>query len=174
MPRQIEQRVDIRDCEILGPLRDLDDLVAGTDLALLQHAEIESGSVVRHQERGNPRVVHPNADAVAGHARLRHLEQRAPDAITVADTDLVIRQAVHGEVLAELAVSEIAATEGAFPVSIGVDLVGHHGAVLAAVAAEIPLPVSIEVEPPDRAAPRDRVLPDSGVDGLAAPLDVLR
>ena len=152
MSRQIEQCVDIRDGEVLGPLRDLHDLVAGTDLSLLQHAEIESWSVMGHQERRNPWVVQPNADPEARHAWLRHLEQRAADAIAVADADLVVRQAIHGEVLAELSEGEIAAAEGALPISIGVGLVDHHGAVLAAVTAEIPLPVSLEVQPPDNTA----------------------
>ena len=173
MSRQIEQRVDIRDGEALRPVRDLYDLVAGADLALLEHPEIEPRPVVRHQQGGHPRLVHPNADPVARHPRLRDLEQRAADAIAVADADLVVRQAVHGEVFAELPEGEIAAAERVLPVPIGVALVDHHGTMLAAVAAEIPLPVSRKVQPPDDAAARNRTLPDAGVYGLAAPLDVL-
>src|SRR5262249_47349591 len=42
------------------------------------------------------------------------------------------------------------------------------------VAAEIALSVALDVEAPDAAAPLDRLLPDAGVDGPSAPLDVAR
>jgi hypothetical protein len=57
--------------------------------------------VVRHQEGRDAWIVHSNSDAIACHATLHHLEQRATDAIPVAEADLVIRQALYGEVLAE-------------------------------------------------------------------------
>jgi hypothetical protein len=104
---------------------------------------------------------------------LRHLEQCATDAIAVADADLVVRQAIYGKIFTELPEGEIAATQGLFPVSIRVDLVDHHGALLAAVTAKIPLCVPCEVKPSDGAAAPNRTLPNAGVHRLAAPPDVL-
>src|SRR5207244_2210667 len=109
-------------------------------------------------EGRHPRFVHANPDAVARHARLRHLEQRAADAVPVANADLVVRQALHGEVFAELPEGKVAAAQGALPVSVRVDLVDHHRALLAAMPGKVSLSVSLEIEPPGRAAPPDRTL----------------
>jgi hypothetical protein len=49
MSRKIKQSVDVRNREPLGPLRDFYDLVAGANLALLQHTEIKSRPVMRYQ-----------------------------------------------------------------------------------------------------------------------------
>ena len=118
MPRKVEQGVDVCDREPLGPVGDFYDLVAGADLAFLQHTQVEPWSVMRHQEGRDPRIIHANPDAIAGHAWLRHLEQRIADAIPVADADLVIRKALDREVLAELAEGKIVAAERALPISI--------------------------------------------------------
>ena len=89
-----------------APERNLDDLLARLDLALFDHAEVETGPAVGDEQGRHPGLVHPDADAVARHTRLRHLEQRAPDSVAVPDAHLVIGQAVDGEVLAELAESK--------------------------------------------------------------------
>jgi hypothetical protein len=39
--------------------------------------------VTLHQQGGHTRLVHSNANPVAGHAGLRHFEQRAANPITV-------------------------------------------------------------------------------------------
>lgn len=52
------------------------------------------------------RVVHPDADAVAGDAWLGHLEARGPDPIAITDADLVVSKPVDGEILTELSVAE--------------------------------------------------------------------
>ena len=57
---------------------------------------------------------------------------------------------------------------------VGLDLVDEHGALLAAVPGQVALPVAVDVEPADHLRPVDRALPDAGVDGPAAPGDVLR
>src|SRR5271166_1363041 len=85
MSRKIEQSVNVRDREPLGPVSDSYDPVASADLALLQHTEIKPRPMVRHQEGRDTRIVHAYPDAVARHAWLRHLEQRTADAIPVAD-----------------------------------------------------------------------------------------
>jgi hypothetical protein len=40
------------------------------------------------------------------------------------------------------------------------------------VASQIALPVTIDVETPNRTRARDRILPDTGVDMLTAPLNL--
>jgi hypothetical protein len=96
--------------------------------------------VVGDQQRGYPRVVHPDAHPVAGHPRLGDLEQRRADLVPVADAHLVIGQAADGEVLPELPVAEVAAAELALPVLVGPDLVDEHRPVLAAVPGQVPCP----------------------------------
>ena len=79
-----------------------------------------------------------------------------------------------GEVLAELSVDEVASSELAFPVAVGVDLVDEDGALLAAVAGQIALAVAVDVELAHPARAGDRVLEDAGEDGLPLPGHVLR
>src|SRR5262249_29260184 len=126
------------------------------------------------QERGHPRLVEADADAVAGGPGLRHLEQAGADPEAVADADLGVGQALDGEVLAELTVHEVAAPQLLLPVPVGVELIHEDRAWLAAVSAEVALPVPLDVEPPDAAPPGDGILPDAGVHGPSAPFDVAR
>ena len=91
MPGKVKQGVDVCDREPLGPVGDFYNLIAGANLAFLQHTEVEPRSVMRHQESRDSRIIHTNPYAIAGHAWLRHLEQRIADAIPVADADRVIR-----------------------------------------------------------------------------------
>src|SRR3954447_874007 len=174
MPGEVEKPVDLGDRHLLGPRGALDDLVSRLDLALLEHAEVEAGTAVRDEQGGNARVVHPQADAVARDAWLGHLEDGAADPEAVADADLVVAEALDGEVLAELPVDEVVASELALPVTVGVELVDEHGAHLAAVPGEITLPVALDVEPAHPARTRDRILEHAGEDGLPLPGDVLR
>jgi hypothetical protein len=73
--------------------------------------QIETGPAVRDQQRGDLRLLHADAHPVTGNARLRHFEQSAADPVTVADVDLLVRQAVDGEVLPELPIGEVVSTE---------------------------------------------------------------
>src|SRR6266567_2558503 len=57
---------------------------------------------------------------------------------------------------------------------VGLDLVDQHGALLAAVARQIALPVAVDVEAADYRRAVHRVLPRTGVDGLALPGHILR
>jgi hypothetical protein len=77
---------------------------------------------------------------------LRYLEGGGADLVAVADAHLVVAQTFDGEVLAELAVGEVASAELAFPIAIGVDLVDEDGALLAAVPGAIALTVALDVE----------------------------
>ena len=60
------------------------------------------------------------------------------------------------------------------PVLVGLGLVDHHRALLAAVPRDVALAVAVEVEParPDR--PIDGLLPDAGAHRLPVPGDVAR
>ena len=172
--REVQQRVDVRDRELFWSVGGLFDLVAGLDEALLEDAEVEPRAVVRDEQRRHRRLVHADADAVARDARLGDLEQRLADAVAVPDADLVVRQALDGEVLAELAVGEVVASELALPVAVGVDLVDEHRAMLAAVREPVSLVVAVDVDAADHPRAVDRLLPDRRPDGLALPFDLSR
>src|SRR5262249_23556762 len=153
---------------------DLHDLIPGRDVAGLQHTEVEPGPVMLDQQRGHTRLVHPDSNPVAGHSWLRHFEQRAANPITIANADLVVRQSVHREVLAELSKHEVLSPELPFPITIGIDLIDEDGPVLAAVTLQISLAVAVDVQPADLTATAHRVLPHGRVHVLAFPLDVAR
>jgi hypothetical protein len=63
---------------------------------------------------------------------LSDLDDRLTDLIPIADSDVVIGESLHGEVLAKLPVSEVVAVQLSLPVAIGLDLVHEHGSVLPA------------------------------------------
>jgi hypothetical protein len=74
---------------------------------------------------------------------LGDLEQRAADLITVADAYCVVGQSFDREILAELSVNEIGPLQLFLPITIRFDLVNKDGALLASVAGEIALTISI-------------------------------
>jgi hypothetical protein len=59
-------------------------------LALVEHAEAEAWAVVGDKQRRNPRIIHPDPDAIAGDARLRYLQDRAADLVAIANAHLVV------------------------------------------------------------------------------------
>src|SRR5262249_12700850 len=97
------------------------------------------------QQCRHPGLVHPDADAVAGHARLRDLEQCAADSITVADANGFVRQSFDREVLAELSVDEVGPVQLLLPIAIRFDLVEEDAALPTAMAGQIALPVSVQI-----------------------------
>src|SRR5215475_655695 len=82
-------------------------------------------------------------------------------------------QPVDGQVLPELAVTEVIPAQVPLPVPVGLDLVDQHRPLLPAVAVPVALPVAVDVEPPDHHRAVHRVLPYAGEDGLAPPRNVL-
>src|SRR5215467_14197088 len=108
-----------------------------------QNAEIKPRPSAGRQQRRHPGLVHPNADAIAGDARLRDLEQRAADLITVADAHGIIGQSFDREVLAELSVDEIGPLQLLLPKVIRFDLVDEDGALLTPVPGQVTLTVSV-------------------------------
>src|SRR5260370_7731226 len=96
---RIEERVDLCHGHSLIRLSHLHDFVAGAHLAFLQDAEVEPRPSARCQQCRHPGLVHPNANAVAGNARLSDLEQCAADLITVADPNGTLRPSFARELL---------------------------------------------------------------------------
>src|SRR5262249_4242300 len=133
------------------------------------HAHVEAGTVVADQQGGQLRLAEAQADPVAGDSRLADLELRLADPVPVTDADLVVGQAIDGEVLSEHAVAEVVPAEVLLPVPVGLDLVDQHGALLAAVPAGVALAVAVDVEAAGHRLAVHRVLPHTGVDRLALP-----
>ena len=173
MSREVEQRIGFGNAHPLGTRRNLDDLLARLDLTLFDHAEVETGPAVGNEQRSHPGLVHPDADAVARHTRLRYLEYCAPDPIAVPDAHLGIGQAVDGEVLAELAANEVIPPKLAFPVAITIDLVDKDRPLFAAMADQVALPVTLQIQPARHARARNGALPDRGMDRFPVPRDIV-
>src|SRR5262245_20680439 len=104
---RIEERVYLGYGHSLLRLSHPQDFVTGTHPAFPQDAEVKPRPSAGCQQCRHSGLVHPNADAVAGNARLGDLEQRAADLITVADTHNIVGQSFDCEVLAELSVDEV-------------------------------------------------------------------
>ncbi len=170
--RQVEQRIDFRYRDLFRAFCNLHDFVAGADFSFLQNAEIEPRPFVRYEQAWHLRVGHADADSITSDPRLGYFEQRATYLITVADADLVVGKAIHGQVFTELTVLEVVALQLFLPVTVGVELVDHHGPVLPAVACEVSLAVSVQIQAPRHHPARDGFLPDAGVHQLALPFDV--
>jgi len=126
------------------------------------------------EQGGDLRVIHPDPYAVAGNPGLGDLENRGADPIAVADADLVIAESFDSEVLAELSVHEVLASELAFPVPIGLDLVDEHGALLPSVPREVALTIALDIELAGAAGTGDGVLEHAREYRLPPPLHVLR
>src|SRR5262249_30123965 len=139
----------------------------------LHDPQLEAGPSAARKQRGHPRLVHPDPYPITGHPRLGHLEQGAPYAVTVADAHLVVRQILDREVFSELPVAEVAPAELLLPVSIRIDLVHVDGPNLAAMTILISLSITVDVEPPDHAAPMHRRLTNGRVDLPPVPVYVL-
>ena len=116
MLRRIGEGIDLGDRHALGAVRELLDAIAGADLAFLDDAEIKAGPVVRNRQRRYLRMSQPDADPVAGVARLANLYDGTADPEAIADADLGIGEALHCEVLAEVPGDEIRPAKIARPV----------------------------------------------------------
>ena len=86
----VQKRIHLGDGHALRAAHDPHDLVTGRDLSLFEDTKIETGPAVRDEQCSHLRLVHADADPVTGDARLRHLEQRAADTVTIADAHLVV------------------------------------------------------------------------------------
>jgi hypothetical protein len=172
MAGQIQQRVNLRDRHSLRTIRDFHDLVAGTYFAFLEHTEIESRPMMRNKQRRHLRLIHSDADAVTRHPRLCYFKQCASDPVLVTDAHFSVSETIDGEIFSKLSITREGSLELAFPVAVGIQLIHHHGALLAAVPPEIALPVTVDVQTAHDASIRDRRFPDSRVDRIPTPLYV--
>jgi hypothetical protein len=145
MSRQVQQSVDLCDCDPFRAIRDFYDVVARANFSFLQNAEVESRPVMRDQQRRHAGFVHPQTDTVAGDARLRHLKECAANAVPVANANLAIGKSFDGEVFAELAEGEIIAAKELLPVAIRIHLIEEDSAVFSTVAGQIALSIAIDV-----------------------------
>src|SRR5689334_22574129 len=174
MVRRIQQRIDLFDGHLLLRTSQLDDFVARTDVAFLQNAQIEPRASAGCQQSRHTRLIHANAKAIAGHARLSDFENCVTDLVDIADTDFTVRHPIYREVLAELSKAERFPLQRRFPVSIRVDLIGQHGALFSAMTAKVSLTVTFKAQSPRDTAPLHRKLPDSRMHGPPIPFDVAR
>src|SRR5215469_5787281 len=171
---RIEKRVDLRDGHSLLRLSQFYDFVAGAHLAFLQDAEVESRPSAGRQQCCHPGLVQSNADAIARHAWCSDLEKCTTDSITVADTNGIVRQPLDREILAELSVDKVGSLQVLLPVAIRFDLVDEDGLLLTAVANQIALTVSFQIQPADPTAASHRSLPDRSVYSATLPRDITR
>src|SRR4029077_2155776 len=102
MSRQIQEGVNVGHTDSLWTVSNFYNAIALPNFSFLQHAEVESWSVMRYEQGCHPRFVHANTDAVARHARLRYFKYRTTDAVSIADADLVIREFLNSKVFSEL------------------------------------------------------------------------
>src|SRR5262249_23463511 len=133
---------------------------------------MEVGRSARRQQRRHVGFVHPDADAVAGHARLRDLEPRAADLVPVPDAHEVVGQAFDREVLTKLSVHEVGSLQLLLPEAIRLDLVDEDGTLLTPVPGHVTLTVAVEIQLADTTAAPHGALPDRGVHRPPLPLDV--
>src|SRR5260370_2945938 len=138
MIRRIKEWVDRCDRHSLVRLSHLHDLVTSAHFAFVQDAEVEPGPSAGRQQCGHPGLAHPNADAIAGNARLSDLEQRAADLIAIADAHLILGQSSDLELLAELPVDEVDPLQLLLPIAIAFDLVDENGSFLPPSPARSP------------------------------------
>ena len=158
MTGQVEERIDVCDGHAFRAIADFLDLVPGSDFALMQDTEIESGPVMRHEKGGHARLIHANAHPIAGYTGLRHLKQRATDAIAVSDADFIVEKTFDSEVFSELSKGEVGTTKLSFPIVVRIHLVDENRPVLSAVTGEVCLLIAIDIELADRSPSLNRKL----------------
>ncbi len=174
MSRQIQEGVNLGHADSLWTVSNFYNVVARPNFSFLQHAKVESWSVLRYEQGWHPRFIHANADAVARYARLCHFKYRITNAVSIADANLVIKKSLDGEVFSELAEDEVITSEKAFPVVIGIHLINKNGALLPTMTGEIGLGVANNIELAHHLSSRNWTFPDRGTDSLTVPCHVAR
>ncbi len=171
---QVEERIDVCDGQVFGAIGDLHNFVAGSDLTLLQNTEIKSGPVMCDKKGRHTRLVHANANPVAGYAWLRDLKHRATDAIAVSDADFIVEKIFDSEIFSELPEGEICAAKLLLPVVIGIHLIDEHRPVLSTMTNQICLLIAIDIELADHSPPLNREFPDRCSDSFSVPRNCTR
>src|SRR5579872_642833 len=125
-----------------------------------------------YEQGCHPRFIHANTHSVARHAGLRYFKFGIADAVSIADADFVIRKSLHSEVFSELTKGKIVPAQKALPVMIRIHLVDKYGAVLASVAREIGLRITVDIELAHHATPIHWSFPDRRSHRFAVPCHV--
>src|SRR5579875_159359 len=172
MSWQIQEGVNFGHADSLWTVTNFYNVVARPNFSFLQHAKVESWSVMRYEQRCHARFIHANADAVARYARLCRFKYRVTNAVSIADADLVIRKSLNSEVFSELAEDKVITSKKAFPVMIGLHLINKNGALLPTMTAEIALRIANHIELAHDLPPLNWTFPDRGTDGLTIPCHV--
>jgi hypothetical protein len=149
----VKKGIDLRHAHAFGTFRDLFDPVSRADLAFLDDSEIKARPPVRDHQRRHFRVIETQTEPVASDARLADFEDGAADPVTVADKDLCVGQSIDREILAEIAMNEVRPAKMIGPVTVGIELVDHEGALLAAVAARSACPSPTRLSRPAKTRP---------------------
>jgi hypothetical protein len=90
LSRQIKKGVNVGHTHSLGTVRKFCNVIARPNFSFLQHAEVESWSVMCYEQGWHARFIHPDTDAITRHTWLRYFKYRATDAVAVANADLPI------------------------------------------------------------------------------------
>src|SRR5579862_1191310 len=93
MSRQIQERVNFGHGNSLRTTDNFCNVVARPHFPFLQHAKVESWSVMFYEQGRHTRLVQADADAVAGYARLRDFKYRITNAVAIANEYLEIGRA---------------------------------------------------------------------------------
>src|ERR1700730_7459176 len=102
MSWQIQEGVNVGHTDSLPTVSNFYNVIARPNFSFLQHAKVESWSVMRYEQGWHARFIHANTNAIACYARLCHLKYRIANAVSIADADLVIRKSLNREVFSEL------------------------------------------------------------------------
>ena len=172
MSRQIQEGINIGHADSLRAVSNLYNVVARPNFSFLQHAKVESRSVMRYEQGWHPRFIHANANAIARYTRLCHFKYRIANAVAIANADLVIRKSLNSEVFSELAEDEVFTSEKPLPVLIGVHLINKNGALLPTMTGEIGLAVANNIELAHHFSSLNRTFPDRSTDSLTVPCHV--
>ena len=172
MSWQIQEGVNLGHTDSLWTVSNFYNVIACTNFSLLQHAKVESWSVMCYEQGCHPRFIHANTDAVARYARLCRFEYRVTNAVAIANADLVISKSLNSKVFSELAEDKVITSEKAFPVVIGLHLINKNGALLPTMTAEIALRIANNIELAHHLSSLNWTFPDRGTDGLAVPCHV--
>ena len=158
---EIVEVADVADRHPFGVVLDELEPIAGADFAFLKDTEVEADPAATKKHLHKPRVSHLDSELEAGYAWLGNLHAGTADLEDVADVDLILEHPIDGEVLPELGMAEVLTMELLLPVLVVLDRVDVHGTIGPAVAFEIGLLISDQVELAEVDTALDGLLEDS-------------
>ena len=164
-----EQARDLGHAEAARVALELDDRVARRDVALARDGEVEAEEPTL-EELGHELVAaHPEPELEARQPRLGDDELGRADPEAVAHVHVAVEQTLGRQVLAEGRRAELELRPLARPQLVELRRVRVDRLLGTAVHAQVGLAVAVQVEPPQRHASGDRLLPDPGADRPAPP-----